>query len=86
MKRILMFIALKVVETTALVFGPYYLGWLFRGYFFELEPRFEPSLFDFWMSGIVCLLIPFFALLVLFGIAAAVYWNWQWAGHLGRKK
>ena len=87
MKRIAIFVGLKIAEISAIIFIPYFIGVLdkntVRWAFFDWKVM---SVFDLWMAG-----FQYFAALLM-GIAAigliylAVYANWQWAKKLNPTK
>ena len=84
MKRVIVFIGLKIIEITAVVFTPYCLGMMLSkwGWWCEF------MLFDdtgYWMIGFVSIL-EFGASVVvcaLFGLV--LYENWKWAGRIINK-
>ncbi len=75
--RLLIFVLLKIVEVSAVVFGPYYLGrfvHLWTGFFCMHEAK-EPSCAPMWFIGVI-------AMVVLGGIACLVKANWELAKEL----
>jgi len=73
MKRVLVFILLKISEIIAIVFLPWVLGRLFTT---------ECSNFGYWLNGALIILIP----VPCFGLLVGCVWaNWEWAGRILKK-
>ncbi len=85
--RVLWFIALKVVEISAAVFGPYYLGRLIHLWtgFFCMHDAAIPECLPFWLIGLMGAIFALFGVglaCVAFGLLLA---NWNLADILHRK-
>lgn len=86
MKRIVMFVVLKIAEVLAawfcLITLPYWMGrkWFTEG---------VESAIGFWAKGILMMLVGIFSLMltgmVIALFVAIVRANWDWAGKLTRK-
>lgn len=74
--QILIFVGLKVVEISALVFIPYGIGLLIKKYSSILDK--EP-IFMVWLLGLVASVMA--AGVVILGVALFLA-NWKWAGKL----
>lgn len=75
MKRILAFIGLKVLEISAIIFIPYFIGfgisrleWLY--------PYIDPTL-PLWIIGLFCIAIMMVAIMVCAGCFLAIQANWN---------
>ena len=82
MKKVFVFIGLKLVEITGVVFIPYFIGLLkipqkmFGLYDME-------SLVGDWISGLLTIIAPIPCLLLcLRFLSAFIAINWKWAGNL----
>ena len=77
MKKVILFLGLKVAEISAIVFIPYYTG---VGLVAVGLPKGDTP---FWLIGFAALLIvPFFTLLVYFFLGGILKSNWEWAGRI----
>ena len=77
MKKVILFLGLKVAEISAIVFIPYYtgVGLVAVGLPKENTP--------FWLIGFAALmLVSLFTLLVYFVFGAMLKSNWKWAGRI----
>ncbi|GEM_PF-6455805 len=79
MKRILIFVLLKVVEITALVFAPFWLGEWMPVEWFGMSTE---TVVTTWTRGLLVLMMGLL-LLLMGGLFCAA--NWSWAGDLHRK-
>ena len=81
MKRILVFLGLKVVEIGAVVFIPYWVGRFICG----ICPKFKTIGAPYWLEGIFAL--AFFGAGVIAVVIAIsiVLNNWEWAGKITRR-
>ena len=98
MKRLMIFIGLKVIEIGGAVFGGFYLGrWNPFGLMIEIDGKVGhiewvevldcwQGYFWTWMAGLVHLTIVILVGMILFGIVALIRQNWQLAGYIGGKK
>ena len=78
MKRVFVFIGLKVVELSAIVFGPYFLGMLiskWTWFYLVMEYKGEP----YWLMGFVSLIMLVGTLAIIVLIALFCVGNWKWA-------
>ena len=86
MKRIVVFVALKIVEILAIVFGPHYVGkWThpFSCEFWCETDKFPDATCEpFWLIGLVTILCTTIVMAGLIGLVAA---NWAWSDKLGGK-
>lgn len=77
MKKVILFLGLKVAEISAIVFIPYYTG---VGVVAVGLPKDDAP---FWLIGFAALLIvSFFTLFIYFVPGAILKSNWEWAGRI----
>jgi multisubunit Na+/H+ antiporter MnhB subunit len=88
MKQLIIFIALKAVEITGIVFVLWWIGhipWVKRNFVENDKTRMR----DFWLAGFAVLGLVILAIMVLSlsisAILCFVSSNWQWAGELAGK-
>ena len=83
MKRILVFIGLKVAEIGAIIFVPYWLG-KYVCNSFEY-----PQASSYWVEGVFMIFVVLAAILIVgvsvAGIVSLIYGNWEWAGKITRR-
>lgn len=82
--KILLFVLLKIVEISGVVFGPYYLGkfvHLWTG-FFCYHDWDVPKCVPFWAIGAGSMTLAFLALVALVVIYVLIRSNWQLADKL----
>uniref|UniRef100_A0A6M3J139 Uncharacterized protein n=1 Tax=viral metagenome TaxID=1070528 RepID=A0A6M3J139_9ZZZZ len=83
MRKVLVFIGLKVTEIVAIIFIPYFIGLVAQAT--PIENWLNLERFSPWVAGITCLSI---LLCVLGGcviLSIIVYGNWNWATKLTQK-
>ena len=80
MKRVLVFLGLKVAEVGAFIFIPYWIAKL--GEKFGLNYPFADTLFDYWSIGFLMIIVPVGVIMVLLLV---VLENWNWAGKITRR-
>ncbi len=84
MKKVIIFIALKIAEVSLVVFGPYYLGmWVhtWTGWFCGHEYK-TPYCAPPWTIGFGVLMMAIGVVLVIGLLCALIVANWKWAGKL----
>ena len=84
MKKVIIFIGLKVLEVSAIVFGPYLLGSLlvqWPWYYKALQCTGESR----WLIGLwfIFMLVAFIIIIGLLTVAVAA--NWEWAKKIANR-
>ena len=87
MKRIYIFIGLKLAEISAVVFIPYYFGGfclIFNAALVNKIPCFDYyRVFEIWLVGAICLLIVLLWVVIVFELIPAIIKdNWKRAGRM----
>jgi len=88
MKRIVVFLGLKVLEISALLCIPYGVGkimTIFPKYITALEVG-QVCFWSMWIVGFVTILMSAVAIMILALIGLVCYANWEKAGKIVRKK
>ena len=78
MKRVFVFIGLKVAELSAIVFGPYFLGMLLSKWswlYLAMKSKGEP----YWVTGFICIVCLFAIFIVIAAIVTFCDKNWELA-------
>lgn len=79
--KILLFIVLKIIEASAIIFIPYYAGFLFKFLPFFKNLTMIHNIFQIWLFGIWCLGAIFACLGISFFIIASINkwfkFNWK---------
>ena len=79
MKRIVIFVALKIAEISAFLFIPYWLGRLGDIWFKPL------TMIQYWGRGTFFLCVAFMAVVVFAAIVVLIIANWELANNLKQK-
>lgn len=84
MKKVIIFIALKIVEVSLVVFGPYYLGMWVHSWPMICNPENHTAVScpPNWVMGFLSLVLTVIAVLAT---CVVIYWNWEWANKLHRR-
>ena len=77
MKKIMIFIGLKVVEIAAVGFGPYYLGMLLMNWPWYCRIM-ELDTCPYWVSGIMFISLAVLALILIGLTCLLLIKNWEW--------
>ena len=86
MKRIIIFIGLKIAELSILVFIPFGLGMVAHKYNLAFSEA-STNLLGIWFTGFAN--IVFFAIMplgILIVLGLIISLNWDWAGKLSKRK
>lgn len=78
--KVAMFILLKLLEITIVVFVPHYLGRLVC-----LLPWIGRDGAPYWLFGILAMLLALIFVFTVFGIYALILANWELAGKIMKK-
>lgn len=84
MKRILVFIGLKVVEIGAIIFGPYFLGMLMYQWDWFMT-TFGVAHGSYWGIGFLTIILT--SVVLLFSSLIIIFFidNWEWAKRITDK-
>ncbi len=84
MKRIAIFIGLKIVELSGLIFIPYGVGHL--DHYLNLSSIEYGDFLSFWCGGLLRLCFLCIIVLILMLISFVCLKNWDWAKEISREK
>ena len=84
MKKVLIFIALKIAEVSLVVFGPYYLGMWVHTWtgIFCIHGGTTPTCLPSWGIGVGALVLVLAAVMVIAMICLLIVANWELANKL----
>ena len=84
--KVLIFVLMKIVELSVLIFAPYYLGYYCKPLLVVVEYEFLGSCLGLWGGGVVLMILGVGGLIILAVVSFFVWLlikaNWKWAGRI----